>query len=120
MTILTLVHGGNRLARESAIAAALKRGRDNAAIVEGLVGSDSPLDALAAANEVRLFRVSPACPCCSGNLTMRVTLNRVLRRPPDYLYLSLADTAHKASVLNFLKEDQYRSLLELGDEVDCG
>lgn len=120
MTVLTLVHGGSRLARESAIAAALKRGRNNAAIVEGLASSDSPLDALATANEMRLFRVAAGCPCCSGNLTMRVTLNRALRRPPDHLYLSLANTAHKASVLKFLQEEQYSSLLELGGEIDCG
>ncbi len=119
MTVLTLVHGGNRLARERAIAAALQRGRDNVAIVEGLASSESPLDALASANEVRLFRVAAGCPCCSGNLTMRVTLNRALRRSPAHLYLSLADTAHKAGVLNFLQEDQYRSLLEFGGEVDC-
>lgn len=120
MTVLTLVHGGNRLARERAIAAVLQRGRDNAAIVEGLASTDSPLDALASANEVRLFRVAPGCPCCSGNLTMRVTLNRALRRPPDHLYLSIADTAHKAGVLNFLQEDQYRALLHIADELDCG
>ena len=120
MTMVTLVHGGNRLARENAIAAAVQPGRANAAIVEGLMPGDSPLEALVATAGLQLFRVAPGCPCCTGNLTMRVTLNRLLRQRPDRLYLSLADSSHKDSVKAFLQEEQYQSLLEVVGEVDCG
>ena len=66
-----------------------------------------------------VFRVAPGCPCCSGNLTIRVTLNRALRKRPERLYLSLSNAEHREQVLNFLREPQYRALLEIGDDIDC-
>lgn len=122
MTLVTLVHGGSGDAREAAIAAqATARGSDggSAAILEGLAGGNDALQKLAASAVMKVIRVAPGCPCCTGNLTMRITLNRVLRAKPARLFLSLADASHKAQVREFLQDAQYREHLELGPELDC-
>ena len=122
MTLLTLVHGGSGDAREAAIAAlasAPGTGGGNAAILEGLAGGNGALQELAASAVMKVIRVAPGCPCCTGNLTMRITLNRVLREKPARLFLSLADARHKAQVREFLQDAQYREHLELGPELDC-
>ncbi len=122
MTLVTLVHGGSGDAREAAIAAqATARGSDggSAAILEGLAGGNDALQKLAASAVMKVIRVAPGCPCCTGNLTMRTTLNRVLRDKPAVLFLSIADASHKAGVREFLRDPQYRQHLELGSELDC-
>ncbi len=119
MTWLTLVHGGSGAAREAAIAAEVDRSQTSAAILEGIASGSSALNSLAESSVMKLIRVAPGCPCCSGNLTMRITLNRVLREKPARLFLSLANAEHKAKVREFLQEAQYREHLELGPELDC-
>lgn len=119
MTQVSLVFGGSPAARERAIAAATAQGFRSTAIIEGLPSGEAALDAIPADADVEVFRVAPGCPCCSGNLTMRVTLNRALKRRPAYLYLSLSTAEHKSQVLNFLQEPQYLSLLTIGPDIDC-
>lgn len=119
MTLVSLVFGGSHAARERAIAAATEADLRSVAIVEGLPSGEAVLDELPAGVALEVFRVAPGCPCCSGNMTIRVTLNRVLRQRPDRLYLSLSNAEHKSQVLNFLREPQYLALLELGAEIDC-
>ncbi len=118
MIRVTLVFGGNAALRERAIAAHLDPHGENAAIIEGLAGGDPALEFLAVP-PVQVTRVAPGCPCCIGNLTMRVTLNRLLRRPPAHLFVSLADATHIEQLKSFLKETQYRNHLILGPELDC-
>lgn len=118
MTTVTLVYGGSAAAREQAIAAQADPHRPGVAIVEGLASGQSPLDAIAPAT-LRTIRVAPGCPCCTGNLTMRVTLNRLLRQAPARLYLSLADASHREQVRAFLQDPQYQAHLELGPELEC-
>ncbi|MEO0318152.1 MAG: hypothetical protein RL404_1829 [Pseudomonadota bacterium] len=125
MTLVTLVHGGSGDSREAAIAAkAAARASGStgtsAAILEGFAGGRGALQALADSSVMKVIRVAPGCICCTGNLTMRVTLNRVLREMPEQLYLALADASHMAKVREFLQEAQYRKILELGPELDCG
>ena len=57
--------------------------------------------------QLRCARSAPACLCCTGNLTLRVTLNRILRHPPQHLYISLANSEHLPALCNFLGGAQY-------------
>jgi len=127
MTRLTLVHGGSGDAREAAIAAMASAfaadsnnsSKVSAAILEGLASGRGALQELEASSVMKVIRVAPGCPCCTGNLTMRITLNRVLREKPALLFLAIADASHKAKVREFLQDAQYREHLELGPELDC-
>ena len=118
-TITHLVYGGTRQAREQAISAqALNAapGMTLAAIVEGLA---LPGAALESSGSLKVIRIAPACPCCTGSLTMSVTLNRVLRKSPAVLFLGLSDASHLASIRRFLQQEQYCGRLQLGPDVDC-
>ena len=86
------------------------------ALLEGLAdGRGEP--ALAAGSDVQILRIAAGCPCCIGNLTLRVTLNRILRRPPAQLYLGLASTAHLPQIRTFLSQPPYRDLLQLNPDL---
>lgn len=118
MTLMTLVHGGNHRDREKAIA-------DSAAhpgagvIIEGLPDGSGLLETLAASGHLQLQRIAPGCPCCTGNLTVRVTLNRMLRQAPQHIYLGIADAVHLPAIREFLQDEQYQDRLTLGPEIDC-
>jgi hypothetical protein len=125
LTLVTLVHGGNADARETAIASQTSSiaadGKGNhAAILEGLAAGCGTLQALEASAVIKVIRVAPGCPCCTGNLTMRITLNRVLRDKPARLFVAIADASHKDKVSAFLQDPQYREHLSLASELDCG
>ncbi len=64
-----------------------------------------------------LTRIAPGCICCSGNLVMRVTLNRILRRHPDCIYISLAGSAHLPQIRQFLTLEPYAERLSLTKEL---
>lgn len=119
MTLVTLVCGGDASLREEKIASLLVPGRRNAVIIEGLAGTGTLDSGQTPSPDLTIVRIAPGCPCCTGKLTMRVTLNRVLRENPDQLFLSLANNEHLASVIDFLQEDQYRRRMEIGQPVDC-
>jgi hypothetical protein len=119
MTVLSLVLGGSADDRERAIAADLPPGLVCAAIIEGLPSGAAPLNEISPEVSLEVIRVAPGCPCCTGNLTMRVTLNRVLRRSPARLYLSLSDASHREQVLLFLQAPQYLDLLAIGPDLQC-
>ena len=109
MTLTTLVSGGNASTREAAIAAAIEPNARTAILLEGL--PDGKADPLAAWNSLQITRIAPGCLCCSGNLTMRVTLNRILRHPPQRLFISLASDAHLDRIQAFLTQPPYDKLL---------
>ena len=116
-TITTVVFGGTYAAREAAIAAALRASQHSAAILEGLPDgkAGSPLDSALAPDDIR--RIAPGCLCCAGNLTMRVTLNRVLRHPPQRLFISLAHGEHLEQIHAFLAMPSYQPLLTLTPDL---
>lgn len=116
-TIATLVVGGTHAAREAAIAAALQADQQSVVILEGLPDgrAGSPLELALAADAIR--RIAPGCLCCAGNLTMRVTLNRVLRHPPQRLFISLANGEHLQQIRAFLSMAVYQPLLTLTDDL---
>jgi hypothetical protein len=133
---LRLVAGGSAAAREAAIAAALAPGRRAAAILEGLPdGRSILLDALERAAALApgaapdagcaapaaalpdILHLAPACLCCAGNLVLRVSLNRVLRRRPEQLFIGLADPAHLEQLRLWLSSAPYDSLLHIGADL---
>jgi hypothetical protein len=119
MTVVTLVSGGSGAAREHAIAAHVDPQILNAAIIEGLADGQALLETATEGLPLQVVRVAPGCPCCIGNLTMRVTLNRLLRQAPAHLYLSIVDASHKSSIVAFLQGGQYQEHLQLGPELVC-
>jgi len=121
------VTGRRALDRETAIAARLPAARPAgiaageapppapaAVIIEGLADPHSPL---ADAPGVQVHRIAPGCLCCAGNVILRVTLNRLLRRPPAQLYISLADATHVGQLRAMLSAPPYDTLLSLCDDV---
>lgn len=122
MTLVTLVTGTSISARESAIAAALEPSEPAALILEGIPDGASRLDLLAGDTSnypLRIARIAPGCLCCTGNLTMRVTLNRLLRHLPQRLYISLASSEHIEHLRAFLSQAPYDKLLQLTKDLQA-
>ncbi|NMM38763.1 MAG: GTPase [Glaciimonas sp.] len=132
---VTLVTGTNAAARECVIAAAIQpAATDEAGFVPNgtvaliLEGFPSGLSQQAAALDpqhnpalMQTARIAPGCLCCVGNLTLKVTLNRILRQRPQRLYISLATATHIVQLRAFLSQPPYDRLLKLTDDliVDC-
>jgi hypothetical protein len=110
VTAVTLVTGATAALREAAIAAMLEPGRSAALILEGLPPGNA---ALGPAPHLDIARIAPGCPCCAGDLTMRVTLNRMLRRHPAHLYIGLMGTGHLDHLRDFLAAPPYDKLLRV-------
>ncbi|MEO7494607.1 MAG: GTPase [Massilia sp.] len=139
---LTLVTGATAGARERAIAAGIGVAADTASdassepsvasstdtatnptpapagsvavILEGLADGHAALEASAT---VLISRIAPGCLCCTGNLVLRVTLNRILRGRPARLFISLASTEHLDQLRSWLQQAPYDQLLELTPDL---
>ncbi|MDZ5637096.1 GTPase [Janthinobacterium sp. GMG1] len=122
-TPLTLVNGGRAAGREAAIAQALRPQQASAVILEGLADGNAILADLAEqvspspSFPLQLLRIAPGCLCCSGNLVLRVTLNRLLRHPPAHLFISLADATHIEQLRTWLTASPYDALLALQADI---
>lgn len=118
-----LVTGSRATEREAAIAARLETGVSCVAILEGLADGGSalafdPADAPIPHDPApQVLRIAPGCLHCSGNLILRVTLNRVLRHPPARLYISLASAEHLELLRSWLSEAPYGELLDLQSDI---
>lgn len=147
MTVRTaLVVGGSASGREAAIAAAALHAASwdaapsgdaptapafpaaaapapippSVAILEGLSDGQSPLADLADQGNspsLQLIRIAPGCLCCAGNMILKVTLNRLLRRPPARLFISLADATHVETLRAWLASAPYDTLLRLDADI---
>jgi G3E family GTPase len=109
----TLVVGATARAREAAIAATLQhlhQGGASAVILEGLADATS---ALVPSASLLISRIAPGCLCCTGNLVLRVTLNRLLRNPPERLFIGVARGEHLDQLRSWLQSEPYDQLLEL-------
>lgn len=130
MTLTTLVSGGSAGMREAAIYAALEQELGvtsgvtsesggvhlgTALILEGL--PDGKAATLPHGLDLDIKRIAPGCFCCIGNLTLRVTLNRLLRKPPARLYISIADNTHLAQLRAFLLHPPYDDFLEMTPDL---
>ncbi|MCS0629405.1 GTPase [Telluria mixta] len=117
-TVLTLVTGPGAAAREAAIAAHLSdlhEDRTQAIILEGLASGSSPLDDLPSGQTVA--RIAPGCLCCTGNLVLRVTLNRLLRQRPRRIFIGVADSEHLDQLRSWLQSEPYDQLLRLTSDL---
>ncbi|WP_377703265.1 GTPase [Pseudoduganella sp. UC29_71] len=119
----TLVTGARAAVREAAIASALAAAaptpvRPAAVILEGLADANSPLES-APETGLQVLRIAPGCLCCAGNLVLRVTLNRLLRRPPAQLFISLANAEHVDQLRSMLLEAPYGDLLDLAADLQA-
>ena len=110
----TLITAPTGTAREALLAAALPAGGCSAAILEGL--PDGRLQLVSSENLV-LQRVTPSCLCCSGNLVLRVTLNRILRLRPERLFIGVASLDHLDQLRSWLQAPPYDQLLELTPDL---
>lgn len=111
----SLVTGPTASARERLIAAHLPPGAAvSAVLLEGLPGGHA---IIAASPTVLIERIAPGCLCCTGNLVLRVTLNRLLRRRPERLYIGLATTEHLDQLRSWLQNPPYDQLLELTPDL---
>ena len=120
VTPATLVSGADAARREAAIIARLAMlapGTRIALIVEGPPGPADALADVATATNIDFARIAPGCPCCIGNLTLRVTLNRMLRRQPAHLFIGLASSAHVSQLREFLRAPPYHQHLQLTDDL---
>ena len=121
--LVTLVTGSPTASRESALAAVVAAGQDRPArialILEGLPdGSQQTLlDPALNPAILQAARIAPGCFCCIGNMTMRVTLNRILRQRPSRLYISLATVSHLDAIRALMTQAPYDNLLTLTDEL---
>lgn len=116
---LVLVAGGSYQERESWIASELSQhGSESPAIIgiilEGLPSGVMPLQA---SSSFIIERIAPGCICCIGNLVLRVTLTRLLRIKPRYLYLAMNDREHLHKLKEYLQQDAFNGLLQLGQEI---
>ena len=115
MTLVTLVAGGDAAAREKAIAERLsillQAGVLPAVILEG---GDAPHHF---PSGIQVTRLAPACPCCVGSLTMRVTLNRILRHPPAHIFIGIMQSAHIEALREALQQSPYDQHLTLTDNL---
>jgi G3E family GTPase len=118
VTLTTIVTGTTAKAREAAIASVLDPGVPTALILEGLPDG-SLSDTLFERPQLHIVRIAPGCPCCTGNLTMRVNLNRLLRRSPARLYIGVATTAHLDQVHAFLSQPPYDKLLKITKDLQA-
>ncbi|PQO90689.1 GTPase [Massilia phosphatilytica] len=117
-TVLTLVTGARAGAREAAIAAHLSDLHEDGAqaiILEGLASGNSPLDDLPDGRT--LARIAPGCLCCTGNLVLRVTLNRLLRQRPRRIFIGVADSEHLDQLRSWLQSEPYDQLLRLTSDL---
>jgi hypothetical protein len=118
---VTLVTGSSALRREQAIADRLALADSqhgaakSAAILEGLAPGSSPLDSLPA--HVLSARIAPGCLCCTGNLVLRVTLNRMLRQRPERLFVGVARSEHLDQLRSWLQSEPYDQLLRLTSDL---
>jgi hypothetical protein len=120
---MTLVTGASAPAREQAIADVLsklhQRGANSSVILEGLAPGSSPLDALG--SHVHLARIAPGCLCCTGNLVLRVTLNRMLRarQRPERIFIGIARSEHLDQLRSWLQSEPYDQLLTLTPDLNA-
>lgn len=124
----TLVTGTSAGAREQAIAQRIhaeladpalsdpQHSPPTAIILEGLAPGSSPLDSLDSSRFL-MARIAPGCLCCTGNLVLRVTLNRLLRQRPGRLYIGVARSEHLDQLRSWLQSAPYDQLLRLTDDL---
>jgi len=103
--------GTERSRHIDALLARLPPGEPVSLIIEGSAADGSEF---ALHRDRQAHVIAAGCPCCLGNLTMRVTLARVLQQEnPRHLVLALIDAGHAERVHAWLTAPPYASRLAL-------
>ena len=113
MIACTLVAGGTGAGRIATIVDRLDPDVATAAIFEGIHPQHPALHDPVRPAPLSVSTIAPDCPCCGGGMVLRVTLDRMIRRRPARLFISMADADHLPHLRQFLSAEPYRSLLEL-------
>ncbi|MDP5009274.1 MAG: hypothetical protein NWQ13_09925, partial [Glaciimonas sp.] len=129
LVFITLVIGANAHTREVAIWASIELDKKTnvmlqsghctpskiALILEGMSDGKSPHYPEGGDEDDNFYikRIAPGCLCCIGSLTLRVTLNCLLREHPQHIYISIADTTHLSNIRQLLLQAPYDALLIL-------
>ena len=112
---LTIVSGADYVQREALIwqasTAFLDLHGPTSTIGVVLEGLPTGEQLLVPSVQMTVQRIAPGCFCCIGNLTMRVTLNRLLRQKIQHLYLGVASSDHLQNLRKMLKQAPYDQLL---------
>jgi len=112
---LTIVSGADYAQREATIwqagACFLDRHGSDSRIAVILEGLPSGNFLFLPSAKINIQRIAPGCFCCIGNLTMRVTLNRLLRQKIQHLYLGVASAEHLQNLRETLQQAPYDQLL---------
>src|SRR3569832_593808 len=116
MTLTTLVVGARAVEREAAIAAVLQPHSKTAVLFVCMPSGKSLLHDWQDIEGIHIQRIAVGCPCCNGNLKMRVTLHRLLRHSPSRLYISLATSDHLSQGRDLLTQTPYGEYLALTDD----
>lgn len=119
MTQTTLVTGASACARETAIASAVNPAMKTIILLEGFPQRSALLDEFEQHQNIKISYIASGCLCCTGNLIMRVTLNRILRQPPEQLFIGLAAADHLDQLKQFLTQPSYINLLTLTQDLQA-
>lgn len=74
---------------------------------------------LAEGPDLVIARTAPGCLCCTGNLVMKVSLNRLLRTRPSRIFIGVASSDHMASLREILSSPAYSALLRLEPDLSA-
>jgi hypothetical protein len=112
---IILIAGGSYLDREKLITTAYEAYLSplkplSAVILEGIPTGNSLLDSFP---QLLIERVASGCFCCIGQLVMKVTLNRILRKHPLFVYIGISDSQHLINLQDVLYQPPYKNWLEI-------
>ncbi|GAC1407655.1 MAG: hypothetical protein NVSMB6_05680 [Burkholderiaceae bacterium] len=119
MTECTLVSGGTAADREAAIAACVNPRTLTYVLLEGGHGSEHPLANAVNWPNVRVDTIAAGCPCCNAGMVMRVTVDRILRRRPTQMFISLAQFTQVQHLQKYLSATPYAALVYLSPPISC-
>ena len=113
MISCTLVAGGSAVARQAAVIERLDPAIPTAIIFEGIHPVHPAFADPARPSPLLTTTIAPDCPCCGAGLVLRVTLDRMVNRRPQQLFICLANTEHLPHLQQFLGEPPYADRLSL-------
>ena len=113
MISCTLVAGGTAAARQAAVIERLDPAIPAAIIFEGIHPAHPAFVDPARPTLLLTTTIAPDCPCCGAGLVLRVTLDRMVQRRPQRLFICLADAGHLSHLQQFLGEPPYAHRLSL-------
>jgi G3E family GTPase len=120
-TVVSLVVASTAKERETAIIAAIGNARSGslpyAVLLEGLPDGQDRLHNVLTNYAIPMIRIAAGCLCCSGNVILRVNLNRLLRHRPQRLFIGIASSSHHQQLRTLLQQAPYDAWLNPGPDL---